>query len=48
MPAFPSYKNQSIDLLYKSIDWFLYEGNINISWIKADFRLTWKDSLSNR
>ena len=23
----PSYRNQSIDLLAKSIDWFLYEGN---------------------
>ena len=23
----PSYRNQSIDLLCKSIDWFLYEGN---------------------
>ena len=23
----PSYKNQSIDLHSKSIDWFLYEGN---------------------
>ena len=24
MPVLPSYRNQSIDLLYKSIDWFLY------------------------
>ena len=23
----PSYRNQLIDLLYKSIGWFLYEGN---------------------
>ena len=23
----PSYRNQSIDLLCKSIDWFIYEGN---------------------
>ena len=23
----PSYRNQSIDLHSKSIDWFLYEGN---------------------
>ena len=22
-----SYRNQSIDLLCKSVDWFLYEGN---------------------
>ena len=27
VPVFPSYRNQSIDLLRKSIDWFLYEGN---------------------
>ena len=27
-PVLPSYKNQSIDLYSKSIDWFLYEGNI--------------------
>ena len=25
-----SYRNQSIDLLCKSIDWFLYEGNTGI------------------
>ena len=23
----PSYRNQSVDLLCKSIDWFLYDGN---------------------
>ena len=28
-----SYRNQSIDLLCKSIDWFLYEGNIGIKWV---------------
>ena len=27
MPAFPSYRNPSIDLHSKSIDRFLYEGN---------------------
>ena len=27
MPVLPSYRNQLIDLLYKLIDWFLYEGN---------------------
>ena len=26
---FPSYRNQSVDLLWKSIDWFLYDGNID-------------------
>ena len=25
---FPSYRNQSVDLLCKSTDWFLYNGNI--------------------
>ena len=24
----PSYRNQSVNLLYKSTDWFLYDGNI--------------------
>ena len=24
------YRNQSIDLLFKSMDWFLYEGNTGI------------------
>ena len=30
MPMFPSYRNQSTDLYYKSIDWFLYEMNIGM------------------
>ena len=34
MPMFPSYRNQSIDLQWKSIDWFLYEGNIGMKNIK--------------
>ena len=25
---FSSYRNQSVDLLWKSTDWFLYDGNI--------------------
>ena len=29
-PVLPSYRNQSIDLLCKSIEWFLYEGNTGI------------------
>ena len=28
MPFLPSYRNQSIDLHSKSIDWFVFEGNI--------------------
>ena len=28
MVVLPSYRNQSIDLLSKSIDWFLYEATL--------------------
>ena len=35
MPMFPSYRNQSIDLHYKSINWFLYEGNIGMKKVKS-------------
>ena len=34
MPVLPSYRNQSIDLLCKSIDLFLYDGNTGIKWAK--------------
>ena len=27
VPVLPSYRNQSLDLLCKSIDWFRYAGN---------------------
>ena len=27
-PMFPSYRNQSLDLRWKSTDWFLYDGSI--------------------
>ena len=30
-----SYRNQSIDLLYKSIDWFLYERDIARQRVKS-------------
>ena len=30
-PMFPSNRNQSVDLLCKSTDWFLYDGNIGRS-----------------
>ena len=33
MPVLPSYRNQSLDLLCKSIDWFLYEGSTGIYWV---------------
>ena len=36
----PSYRNQSIDLHSKSIDWFLYEGNTGINLLKEQsFRI---------
>ena len=41
-----SYRNQSIDLQSKSIDWFLYEGNsgTGISWqIKEVYTTTFLD-----
>ena len=31
-PILPSYRNQSIDLEFKSIDWFLYKCNIGLIW----------------
>ena len=34
MPVLLSYRNQSIDLHGKSIDCFLYEGNIGTKWVK--------------
>ena len=38
MSVLPSYRNQSIGLLCKSIDWFLYEENTGIKWVKKQFR----------
>ena len=35
MPVLPSYRNQSIDLVCKSIDWFLYEGSTGIQWVNT-------------
>ena len=34
MPVLSSYRNQLIGILCKSIDWFLYEGNTGIQWVK--------------
>ena len=31
---FSSYRNQSVDLFYKSTDWFLYGGNIGLYKVK--------------
>ena len=35
MPVLLSYRSQPIDLLYKSIDWFLYEGDSDTKWVKG-------------
>ena len=34
MSVLPPYRNQSIDLLSKSTDWFLHGGNTDIKWVK--------------
>ena len=39
MPVLPAYRNQSIDLHTKSIDWFLYEGSTGIYWVNQITRL---------
>ena len=43
MPVLPSYRNQSIDLPFKSNDWFLYDGNTRIYGVK--FKLSNKLAL---
>ena len=35
----PSYRKQSIDLLCKSINWFLYEGNTGTEWVKVKLKM---------
>ena len=35
MPKLPSYRHQSIHLKSKSIDWFLYNDNFGIWWVKT-------------
>ena len=35
---FPSYRNQSIDMHRKSIDWFLYDGNGFRQFINAKYK----------
>ena len=52
-PWFLSNRNQQIHLQCKSIDWFLYDGKIDLKWVKLkDFRITltyssWCSALSN-
>ena len=38
MPNSPSYRNPSIDLKSKSIDWFQYDGNFGVEWVKKEER----------
>ena len=46
----PSYRNQSIDLHSKSIDWLLYEGNTGTLWVNHPVILhifgTWEMTLT--
>ena len=35
LPVLPSYRNLSIDLLCKSLDWFLHEGNTVNYWVNV-------------
>ena len=39
-PMLPSYRNLSVDLLCRSTDWFLYDGNIGLQNVKL--RLTYQ------
>ena len=34
-----SYRNQSIDVHSKSIDWFLYDGNTGTYWAKVSVQI---------
>ena len=34
---FPSYRNQSIDLQFKAIDYFLYDKFIDFKWVKGSY-----------
>ena len=42
MPVLHSYRKQSINWHSKSIEWFLYEGNTDIKWVKGNFILRFK------
>ena len=47
MPMFYSYKNQSIGLLHKLIDWFLYKCNIDLILVDWAFYLLPRTRCSN-
>ena len=42
------YRNHSIDLECKSIDWFLYEGNIGMTWFKNSSHKKFKTEKSQK
>ena len=45
---FPSYRNQSVEFLCKSTDWFLYDGNIGRKKVKfSQYRSIPKVSLND-
>lgn len=43
---FPSYRNQSNDLLSEPIDWFLHDVQINLCWVK-NLRVVATETKSN-
>ena len=43
----PSYRNQSIDLQSKSINWFLYVGNTGTKWVNGTVNFFAKHSLTD-
>ena len=45
MPVLPSYRNQPIDLMCKSVDWFLHEDITSISWVKQSIYLGWNSAV---
>ena len=41
------YKNQLINLQFKSMDWFLYNGHTGLKWDKMDIPNKKKNPLKN-
>ena len=44
----PSFRNQSVDLDSKSIDWLLYECNIDLTWVNGLMSNLGRDGLTFR
>ena len=44
----PSFRNQSVDLDSKSIDWLLYECNIDLIWVNGLMSNLGRDGLTCR